>query len=59
MYVKAEILTVDKRYKKMLIGKGGKMVTEIGMAARKELELSRGNKVYIDLKVGVDYHILD
>lgn len=59
LYVKAEILTLDKRYKKMLIGKEGKMVKEIGMAARKELELSRGKKVFLDLKVNVDYHILD
>jgi len=59
LYVKAEVLTVDKRYKKMLIGQGGRMIKEIGMAARKELELSRGKKVFLDLSVGVDYHILD
>ena len=59
LYIKAEVLTLDKRYKKMLIGQGGRMVKEIGMAARKELELSRGKKVFLDLTVGVDYHILD
>lgn len=59
LYVKAVIYTLDKRYKKMLIGREGRMVKEIGMAARKELELSRGKKTYLDLSVGVDYHILD
>jgi len=59
LYIKAEVLTLDKRYKKMLIGQGGRMVKEIGMAVRKELELSRGKKVFLDLSIGVDYHILD
>lgn len=59
LYIKAVIFTVDKRYKKMLIGKEGKMIKEIGMAARKELELSRGQKVYLHLSVETDYHLLD
>lgn len=59
LYIKAEVLTLDKRYKKMLIGSGGRMIKEIGMATRKELELARGKKVFLDLTVGVDYHILD
>jgi len=59
LYVKAVVLTSDKRYKKMLIGKGGRMIKEIGMAARKELELSRGKKVYLDLSVDTDFHLLD
>ncbi|OGK63174.1 GTPase Era [Candidatus Roizmanbacteria bacterium RIFOXYB2_FULL_41_10] len=59
LYIKAVVLTLDKRYKKMLIGREGRMIKEIGMAARKELELSRGKKVYLDLSVDTDYHILD
>ncbi len=59
LYVKALILTSDKRYKKMLIGRSGRMIKEIGMAARKELELSRGKKVYLDLSVETDFHLLD
>ena len=59
LYIKAAIYTLDKRYKRMLIGKEGRMITEIGRAARKELELSRGQRVYLDLRVEVNYHLLD
>ncbi len=59
LYIKAVIFTTDKRYKKMLIGRGGRMIKEIGMAARKELELSTEKKVYLDVRVEVDYHLLD
>lgn len=59
LYIKAVIFTLDKRYKKMLIGKEGRMITEIGRAARKELELARGKRVYLDLHVDVDYHLPD
>lgn len=48
--IKARIITLS-RYKKMIIGKGGRMIKEIGMAARKELELATGRKVYIELQV--------
>lgn len=59
LYIKASVLTLDKRYKKILIGKDGRMITEIGMAARKELELSTDKKVYLELRVETDYHLLD
>lgn len=59
LYIKAVIFTTDKRYKKMLIGRQGRMIKEIGMAARKELELSTEKKVYLDVRVEVDYHLLD
>jgi GTPase len=59
LYVKAKILTLDKRYKKMLIGREGKMIKEIAMSSRKELELSRGKKVYLELSVDTDFHLLD
>ncbi len=59
LYIKAAIYTLDKRYKKMLIGREGRMVKEIGMAARKELELSANRKVFLDIRVEVDYHLLD
>ncbi len=56
IYIRAEILTIDDRYKKMLIGKGGRKIKEIGSYARKEIELSTGKKVYLDLTVRTDPH---
>lgn len=56
LYVKARILTTDLVYKKMLIGVGGRAIKIIGSMARKELELSRNKKVYLDLTVEVDKH---
>lgn len=58
LHIDATIFTLDKRYKRMLIGKAGRMVGEIGRAARKEIELSANKKVFLDLKVDVDYHLL-
>ena len=55
-YIKAVILTLASRYKKMLIGKKGQMIKKIGMQARKELEVICGKKVYLDLQVLVDKH---
>ncbi|MFH1601925.1 MAG: GTPase Era [Candidatus Shapirobacteria bacterium] len=50
-YVKADILTTDKRYRKMIIGAKGKNIKEIGTLARKELELITNKKVFLDLEV--------
>jgi len=55
-YIKAEILTTDNRYKKMLIGKGGRRIKEIGSFARKEIALAINKKVYLDLTVRTDRH---
>lgn len=54
--VKAKILTSADRYKKMIIGKGGKKIKEIGYNARKELELMSGRKVFLELNVITDKH---
>ena len=54
--VKADIFTTYRRYKKMIIGRGGKKIKQIGVAARKELELMSGKKVYLELEVKVDEH---
>jgi len=54
--IKAEILTNNERYKKMIIGKQGKKIKEIGYNARKELELMSGRKIYLELVVRVDKH---
>lgn len=55
-YIKARILTTDNRYKKMLIGAGGRKIKEIGAYARKEIELATKRKVYLDLTVETDPH---
>ena len=55
-YIKAEILTTANRYKKMLIGKGGRKIKEIGSYARKEIALAINKKVYLDLAVRTDRH---
>lgn len=55
-YVKARILTVDDRHKKMLIGAGGRKIKEIGSYARKEIALAINKKVYLDLTVETDPH---
>jgi GTP-binding protein Era len=59
LYVKARILTSEDRYKAMIIGKGGSMIKEISMAARKELEVAANKKVYVDLTVETDPHWMD
>lgn len=51
LYIKARIITDTERYRKMLIGAGGQKVKQIGFKVRKELELSTGKKVYIELMV--------
>lgn len=55
-YIKARILTTDDKYKKMLIGAGGRRVKEIGSMTRKELELATNKKIYLDLRVETDRH---
>jgi len=39
--------------KGILVGKGGRMVRDVGSAARKEMELLLGRKVFLDLRVRV------
>lgn len=54
--IKATILTTAERYKKMIIGKGGKKIKEVGYNARKELELMSGRKIFLELIVELDKH---
>jgi GTP-binding protein Era len=51
--VSAQIWAETDSQKAILIGKGGRMVREIGIAARKELERELGAKVFLDLQVRV------
>jgi len=59
LYIKARILTSADRYKAMIVGKGGSMIKEISMAARKELETASNKKVYLELTVETDPHWID
>lgn len=54
--IKATILTTAERYKKMIIGKSGKKIKELGYNARKELELMSGRKIFLELTVELDKH---
>lgn len=54
--IKATLLTNADRYKKMIIGRGGKKIREIGFNARKELELMSGRKIFLELRVEIDRH---
>lgn len=54
VYIKASVLTSSPRYKKMIIGQGASKIRGVGAAARKEMELVTGDKVYLDLDVQVD-----
>lgn len=56
LYIEATIFTTDDRYKRMIIGKGGRGIREIGQSTRKELELVMETKVFLDLTVEVDPH---
>lgn len=59
LYIKARILTSADRYKSMIIGKDGRMIKEISMAARKELETATNRKVYLELTVETDTHWME
>lgn len=51
--VSAQIWAETDSQKAILIGKGGRMVREIGTAARRELERELGSKIFLDLQVRV------
>jgi GTPase len=49
--IRAQAWVESESQKGILIGKGGKMVRDIGTAARKELERELGARVFLDLQV--------
>lgn len=55
-YIKARMLTTHDRYKKMLIGKGGEKIRDLGRLARKELELATNKKIFLEMTVETDPH---
>lgn len=56
IYMAATIFTTDDRYKRMIIGKGGRGIREIGQSTRKELEAVLQTRLFLDLTVEVDPH---
>jgi GTPase len=58
-YIKARIITTDDRYKRMIIGQGGRMIREIGMATRKELQTATNRSIFLDITVEVNPHWFD
>lgn len=54
--ISARILTDEERYKRIIIGKQGQKIKEIGQLARKELEQALNKKVFLELEVEVDVH---
>jgi GTP-binding protein Era len=49
--VRAQIWAESESQRGILVGRGGRMVREIGKAARKELERELGTQVFLDLTV--------
>lgn len=52
--VQATIVVERNSQKGIIIGKGGKMLKQIGVKARKDIELMLGDKVYLELWVKVE-----
>lgn len=52
-YIEATVYVAKDSQKGIVIGTGGKMLKQIGAAARKEIERLLGTKVYLDLWVKV------
>lgn len=51
--VRAQVWVESESQKAILIGKGGRMVRDVGSAARRELERELGGQVFLDLQVRV------
>jgi GTP-binding protein Era len=52
-YIAATLFVERDSQKGIVIGKGGAILREIGIQARKEIETMSGRKVYLELKVKV------
>lgn len=53
IYIKAKLICQNSHYKKMIIGHSAHRIKQINMMSRKELELARGKKIFLDLTVEV------
>ena len=54
VHVYANIIVERKSQKGIIIGKGGRLLKEIGTSARRDIQQLLGNKVYLELWVKVD-----
>jgi len=54
--IHAEVWAETESQKGILVGRGGKMVRDVGAAARRELERELGARVYLDLRIRVRRH---
>ncbi len=54
LYIAATIMTNADRYRKIVIGRGGQGIKEIGQSTRKELEAVTGVPVFLDLHVSTN-----
>jgi GTPase len=54
--IHAEVWAETESQKGILVGRGGKMVRDVGAAARRELERELGARVYLDLQIRVRRH---
>jgi len=54
--VRAQVWAETESQKAILIGRGGRMIRDVGTAARRELERELGGQVFLDLKVRVRGH---
>ncbi len=52
--IHAVILTLNSRYRRMIIGEGARKIKEMGSSVRKELEVMMNKKIFLDLRVEVD-----
>ena len=52
-YIEATLFLEKESHKPIVIGKDGKMLKKIGIAARSEIEAMSGRKVFLELKVKV------
>lgn len=53
VYVRATVYCEKKSHKGILIGKGGRMLKQIGKNSRKEIEKLLGTKIFLDLWIKV------
>ena len=54
VHVYANIIVERKSQKGIIIGKGGRLLKEIGTRARRDIQQLLGNKVYLELWVKVE-----
>ena len=54
--IRARIMVETESQKQILVGRAGRMVKEIGVQARPEIEQLVGHRVFLDLKVKVEPH---